>query len=93
MPTHDETDEFWRDWRRLNAEQQGQFKAAVREFIDDLPGGRFRASLGVKGFRSTRAVFEMRWAADGRALWMYGSPLEGSEPHIVWLRIGTHDIY
>jgi hypothetical protein len=77
----------------LTDEQRSQFKAAVRGFVEDLPTGGFRASLGVKPYRSMRAVFELRWAADGRALWMYGAPIDGAGRHVIWLRVGTHDIY
>ncbi len=39
-----------------------------------------------------RDVFEMTWADDGRALFKYGaSPHEGDN-HIIWLRIGSHEI-
>ncbi len=34
----------------------------------------------------------MTWAPDGRALFRYGDPVCEGEPHVVWLRIGTHDI-
>jgi len=34
----------------------------------------------------------MTWAPDGRALFRYGDPVREGEPHVVWLRIGTHDI-
>jgi hypothetical protein len=34
----------------------------------------------------------MSWAADGRATFRYGRQVLPAEPHIVWLRIGTHAI-
>lgn len=94
MPTHEETDRFWRDWDKLTQHQQAAFLRANREFRQDLPSARFRASLRVKRFQGREGVFEMTFAPDGRALWCYGDGERiPDEPHIVWLRIGTHDIF
>jgi hypothetical protein len=38
-------------------------------------------------------VWEMTWAADGRATFEYGQEIHAGEPHIIWRRIGTHDIF
>ncbi|CAJ64832.1 hypothetical protein; putative signal peptide [Frankia alni ACN14a] len=56
---------------------------------------RFHPSLRVKAFTSKPGLFEMTWAPDGRALWTYGDPLpgRGTDPHVIWLRVGTHDIF
>lgn len=35
----------------------------------------------------------MTWASDGRAIFHYGDEIHPGEPHIIWLRIGTHDIF
>jgi hypothetical protein len=40
----------------------------------------------------TEDVWEMTRASDGRAAFRYGQPVLPAEPHIVWLRIGTHAI-
>ena len=93
MPTHEESPEFWRDWRKLTSNQKDAFKLASREFRQDLRTGRFRASLRVKGYRGSNGVFEMTFAADGRALWEYGNDAQPGDPHVRWLRIGTHDIF
>lgn len=37
--------------------------------------------------------YEFRFAGDGRALFMYGTSPHPGDVHIVWLRVGTHDIY
>jgi hypothetical protein len=34
----------------------------------------------------------MTWADDGRATFRYGASIIGTEPHIIWRRIGTHAI-
>jgi hypothetical protein len=38
-------------------------------------------------------VFEMTWAPDGRATFQYGESKAGGEPHVIWRRIGTHDVF
>ena len=35
----------------------------------------------------------MTWAADGRATFRYGEPRRPGEPHVIWRRVGTHDIF
>jgi hypothetical protein len=94
MPTHEGLLSFWRDWDDLTAEQQRQFRRAVAMFVEDLEAGRaFRPGLRVKGVQGTRGIFEMMWAADGRATFQYGTPLHGDDPHIIWRRVGTHRVF
>ena len=94
MPTHDELASFWRDWENLTPEQQRRFRDAVRKFVEDLEAASgFRAGLRVKGIQGAGGIYELTWADDGRATFEYGSPVIGTEPHIVWRRIGTHDIF
>jgi hypothetical protein len=38
-------------------------------------------------------VWEISWAADGRATFNYGDEVIPGERHIIWRRIGTHDIF
>lgn len=105
MPTYELHDEFLRDWKQLTPDQQQQFAAAAKHFVADLKSGTgIRASLGIKRFHGVPGVWEFRWAPNGRALFRYGSspPRAGRSPnapthpgdvHVIWLRIGTHDIY
>lgn len=66
---------------------------AVRHFVADLESGDgFRSALRVKGIRGATGLFELTWADDGRATFSYGTSIKPGEPHIVWHRIGTHDI-
>lgn len=93
MPTRDVLAKFWRDWARLNPEQQAVFLTAVDKFVDDLRAGRgIRRGLRVKGVRGTPGAYEMTWAPDGRATFSYGRSIVGDEPHVIWRRIGTHRI-
>lgn len=92
MPTWELAEPFRRDWHGLHAHDKERFRAAVTRFVADLREGQgFRPGLRVKGVRGATGVFEMTWAPDGRATFSYG---EGgaSEAHVVWRRIGSHDI-
>ena len=74
--------------------QQAAFLAAVTEVVQDFRGHRgFRKRLRVKGVKGAGGIFEMTWADDGRATFEYGEPVQESQTHIVWRRIGTHDIF
>jgi hypothetical protein len=92
MPTRDVLASFWRDWDELTPQQQRQFKTALRKFVTDLRAGSFRPGLRVKRIQGTREIFEMTWAKDGRATFEYGKEVRAN-PHIIWRRIGTHDIF
>lgn len=93
MPTYQRLPRFDADWDNLPEELRERFRKAVRKFIDDLTAGRgFRAGLRVKRVQMTDSVFELTFAPDGRATWHYGAEIRPGEPHIVWRRIGTHDV-
>jgi hypothetical protein len=93
MPTREVLAKFWRDWARLSPAQHEQFLAAADKFVADLRAGRgFRAGLRVKGVRGALGLYEMTWAPDGRATFSYGRSVLGKEPHVIWHRIGAHEI-
>jgi hypothetical protein len=93
VPTFYRSPRFRRDYNALTHAQQEAFKAAVKRFFADLQAGHFRPGLRVKGYRGSTKTFEMTWAPDGRALFEYGDPIRPGHPHIIWLRVGTHDIF
>jgi hypothetical protein len=97
LPTHEESEQFWRDWHRLTPAERQQFKEAVEKFLEDLatsPRGPFRQGLRVKPMRGAEGIFEMTWEIrDGRATFEYGEKLSEGEPHIIWRRIGSHSIF
>lgn len=94
MPTFAWLARFGADFDRLTPAQQAAFLVAVAQFVDDLrTGGQFRKGLRVKGVRGAAGVFEMTWADDGRATFQYGEAVVEGEPHVIWRRIGTHDIF
>jgi len=81
---------------RLTPEQRRRFRKTVTAFVEDLRTGRFRAGLRIKGVQRAPGVYELTWSMGtgpaGRATWEYGAPIVPGEQHIVWRRIGTHDI-
>jgi hypothetical protein len=94
MPTWIALETFWRDWEALSPEEQRAFREAIKKFVADLRAEQgFRKGLRVKGVKGAPGVFEMTWADDGRATFEFGRALEGDEPHIIWRRVGRHDIF
>ncbi len=93
MPTHAENARFVREWLRLTPEQKARFKIALDQFIEGLRSGQMAAGLRVKRYQRQQGTFEMTWADDGRALFRYGPEVHSGDPHVEWLRIGTHDIF
>jgi len=93
MPTREIAESFWPGWDMLTLDQQKAFRIAVGKFVDDLRSARgFRSGLRVKGVRGTPGVYELTCAPDGRATFSYGRSIVGDEPHVIWRRIGTHEI-
>jgi len=93
MPTFERLRRFDRDYAALTDAQKDAFRAAVQKFVADLKRGHgFRQGLRVKGIRGAPGMFELTWADDGRATFSYGESRREGEPHIVWHRVGTHDV-
>ncbi len=94
MPTFALTRRFRRDYKELSNEQRARFgKVVLSEFVPDADGSIFRPGLRVKRVQGVPKVFEMTWAPDGRATWEYGKPLRPGLRHIVWRRVGSHEIF
>lgn len=56
MPTHDEEQQFIREFLRLTSQQRALFLASVAEMVEDLRSQKpFRASLRVRGVQGTPA--------------------------------------
>jgi hypothetical protein len=94
MPTYERHGRFNRDFQDLTPEQRKQFLAVlVEQFIPCLRARNFPPTLRIKRVQSTRGVWEMTWAPDGRATFEYGDEVMPGEPHIIWRRVGTHSIF
>ena len=93
MPTFERLPRFNRDWDKLSDDEREAFKMAIKKFVEDLErGGKFRKGLRVKGIKSARGIYELTWAANGRATFEYGKEVREGAPHVIWRRIGTHDV-
>jgi len=95
VPRYSQSHRFWRDYRKPNEAQRQLFRAAVEEFVEDLKVGpdEIRPSLRVKKVHGTPEVWEMTWADDGRATFEYAEDSREDDPHVIWRRIGTHDVF
>lgn len=93
MPTYARTYSFKHDHASLKPDQKAAFRQAVDQFIEDLTAGKFRKGLRIKGVKGAKNIYEMTWADDGRATFQYGSPQIEGEKHVIWRRVGTHDIF
>lgn len=74
-------------------ERQANFTVAVAKLVADLREGVIRPGLRVKRYRREGGVWEMTWADDGRALFRYGPSRRPGDPHVIWLRVGGHEIF
>ena len=92
MPTYERTARFGRDFALLDTDDRARFRKAVAKFVEDLGSASFRPGLRVRGVEGAPGVFEMTWAPDGRATFQHGQS-RGGGPHVIWRRVGTHDIF
>ena len=94
MPTWSATARFYKDMAALSASERAAFRLAVERMIDDMKnGGPFRKGLRMKGVQGANGIFELSCANDGRATFEYGSEHRKGESHVVWRRIGRHEIF
>jgi hypothetical protein len=94
MPTYEASGEFLRDYKRLTKQERAAFRRAVDKFKEDLQGASFRRSLRIKRMVAAPGIFEMTWeGSDGWATFQFGPEVVPGEPHIIWRRIGGHDIF
>ena len=94
MPTFERLPRFDREFRRMSRELQQAFLAMLPLFIAALRGSpsAFPPALRVKRVQGTDAVWEITFARDGRATFSYGAEIRAGEPHVIWRRVGTHDV-
>lgn len=93
-PTYESVAAFQRDFDRLTAAQRKRFKKAVTQLVEDLAADRLpRAGLRVKRVQGTVDIWELTRAPDGRATFQRGTEVVPGQAHIIWRRIGTHDVF
>jgi hypothetical protein len=93
MPTFLKLPGFAREFDKLSPAQQKAFRLAVKHLVADLRTGRFRKGLRVKKMKGQGEIWELTWAPDGRATFEYGESVREGDPHIIWRRIGGHEIF
>jgi hypothetical protein len=93
VPTYAWRPRFRRDFQQLSAEQQRAFLAVVRLSVEGLRHGRLDPRLRVKRVQGRPGAWEMSWAPDGRATFEYGEEVRPGEPHVIWRRVGTHEVF
>lgn len=94
MPTYARTARFLKDHAALSSEEKARFRIAVDKFIEDLTARRpLRSGLRVKGIKGADGLYEMTWADDGRATFQWGEEIVPGVPHVIWRRVGTHQVF
>jgi hypothetical protein len=92
-PTFDRLAQFKRDYAKLTRSQRESFRAAVKKFVSPLstaPPGDFGEPL-VRELTEHPGFYELRFAADTRAIYTFGQAIRRGQPHVVWCRIGSND--
>jgi hypothetical protein len=94
VPTYEFPESFYREFRKLPLPMQARFLTAVRELVTALRPSppKFPPRLRVKRVQGQTGVWEMTFAADGRATFEYGESRRPGEVHVRWRRIGDHSI-
>lgn len=94
MPTYSYSRRVMAEFAAMPPPLRALFLTAVREFVEDLDARRRpRTSLRVKRIQGHPGIWEMTWAPDGRATFEYGAEALPGQPHIIWRRIGSHDVF
>ncbi len=93
MPTYAVEEQFGRDFRAMARSRQLAFLWARNRFIEGLRSRQLHPALRVKRVVRHAGVWEMTRAPDGRATFSYGAEIISGQPHIIWRRMGTHDIF
>lgn len=93
-PTYEARRRFLREYERLSLEQRRAFAQAREKLVAALRERppRFPPELRLKRVQGERDVWELSFALDGRATFAYGPAELRGEAHVVWRRIGTHDV-
>ena len=94
MPTWSTDTRFLREFWKQSDQDRARVRAAIAELVVDLRAGQgIRPGLRVKRVQGADGVFELTWAADGRATFEYGTPIKDGEKHVIWRRCGGHEIF
>jgi hypothetical protein len=94
VPTFQSLARFDREFRRMPRELPAAFLAMLPTFIaaPRTTPPTFPPALWVKRVHGRQDVWEITFAPDGRATFEYGDQVIPHAPHIIWRRVGTHDV-
>jgi hypothetical protein len=94
LPTFERLARFDREFRRMPRELQQAFLAMLPLFIAALRNSppTFPAGLRIKRVQGTEGVWEISFAPDGRATFAYGAEVRPGEAHVIWRRVGSHQV-
>ena len=84
---------FMREYSALSPRAREHFLSALAQFVQHADTGAFPQALRVKRINGTDRLWEITWNHDGRAVFEYGDPVPGMGRHLIWRRIGTHEIF
>jgi hypothetical protein len=93
VPTFERFPRFRREFQNLTVDQQRAVLRMLHLFIAGLRLGSFDSRLRLKRVQAHPGIWEISWAADGRATFEYGPEVLPGETDIIWRRIGAHDIF
>lgn len=93
MPTFDALPRFLREYAKLTKAEREQFHLARAKFVQGLRSGQMAPGLRLGQLTGHPGVYELTWAPDGRATFTYGDEVRPGERHVIWRRIGGHEIF
>jgi hypothetical protein len=98
MPTFDIEEGFRQEYLRLQIQKRAAFLNARDDFFAWRVAKEHQPNLAPPAhlrlhFIDSKNAWSITFVGDLRALWRYGQEIRPGEPHIVWLSIGSHDVY
>ncbi len=84
-----------REYAKLGPQDRARFTRARLAFVEALRAdpSALPPNLRVKRVTGHDGIWELTWAADGRATFEYGAEQAPGEPHVCWRRIGSHSMF
>jgi hypothetical protein len=83
-----------REYRALSHQDKLAFRRARDRFVAALMADRIpEAGLGIEEMAGHPHIYEFHFSGGGRATFHYGTSARGRNAHVIWRRIGGHEIY
>lgn len=81
---------MFRQLRLVGFPAEGGWRVHAEPTVLQAPQAGIHGSKGIQG---SKGIFELTWAANGRATFQYGPPVVEGERHIIWRRCSTHEVF